>query len=321
MKQNLVALLCSTVALTACAKTKTESASSEQTTKHSVSSQEDPNLQKKIDQLVGKTKKNMIFVEGGSFMMGDFGELVNKGNLPFDGDGHSKPLHKVTLDSYSLNAYKSSYEDLDIYSAATGKPKVMNDPDLQDLRYKNAAAGLNWYQARDYCQWLGKQLDVPMDLPTEAQWEYAARNRGQQVVYPTHNGKLEYGKNFNSYEQQQAFTETVAENSIILITQLGVHQPTPLGFYDLINENLEWVADWYAPDYYSKSPEKNPKGPETGTAKVLRSTNINDEYMIRTAFGFTFSRMFKEPGLKGKDFSRYYTTSVRCAANSPTPLS
>ncbi|MGO3384445.1 MAG: formylglycine-generating enzyme family protein, partial [Acinetobacter guillouiae] len=234
---------------------------------------------------------------------------------------HSKPLHKVTLDSYSLNAYKSSYEDLDTYSAATGQPKVMDDPDLQDLRYKNAAAGLNWYQARDYCQWLGKQLDVPMDLPTEAQWEYAARNRGQQVVYPTHNGKVEYGKNFNSYEQQQAFTETVAENSIILITQLGAHQPTPLGFYDLINENLEWVADWYAPDYYAKSPEKNPKGPETGTAKVLRSTNINDEYMIRTAFGFTFSRMFKEPGLKGKDFSRYYTTSVRCAANSPTPLS
>ncbi|MCM8513780.1 SUMF1/EgtB/PvdO family nonheme iron enzyme, partial [Acinetobacter bereziniae] len=269
---------------------------------------------------VEKTKKNMIFVQGGTFMMGDFGELVNKGKLPFDGDAHSKPLHKVTLDSYSLNAYKSSYEDLDTYSAATGKPKVMNDPDLQDLRYKDAAAGLNWYQARDYCQWLGKQLNVPMDLPTEAQWEYAARNRGQQVVYPTDNGKVEYGKNFNSYEQQQAFTETVAENSIILITQLGAHQPTPLGFYDLINENLEWVADWYAPDYYSKSPEKNPKGPETGTAKVLRSTNAKDEYMIRTAFGFTFSRMFKEPGLKGKDFSRYYTTSVRCAANSPTPI-
>ncbi|ENU56440.1 MAG: formylglycine-generating enzyme family protein [Acinetobacter sp.] len=319
MKHNLIAILLSSLALSACAKTTNETYTNSTTQKSN--EKNDLELQERIKTLVDKTKKNMIFVQGGTFMMGDFGELVNKGNLPFDGDGHSKPLHKVTLDSYSLNAYKSSYEDLDTYSAATGQPKVMDDPDLQDLRYKNAAAGLNWYQARDYCQWLGKQLDVPMDLPTEAQWEYAARNRGQQVVYPTHNGKVEYGKNFNSYEQQQAFTETVAENSIILITQLGAHQPTPLGFYDLINENLEWVADWYAPDYYAKSPEKNPKGPETGTAKVLRSTNINDEYMIRTAFGFTFSRMFKEPGLKGKDFSRYYTTSVRCAANSPTPLS
>lgn len=319
MKHNLIAILLSSLALSACAKTTNETYTNSTTQKSN--EKNDLELQERIKTLVDKTKKNMIFVQGGTFMMGDFGELVNKGNLPFDGDGHSKPLHKVTLDSYSLNAYKSSYEDLDTYSAATGQPKVMDDPDLQDLRYKNAAAGLNWYQARDYCQWLGKQLDVPMDLPTEAQWEYAARNRGQQVVYPTHNGKVEYGKNFNSYEQQQAFTETVAENSIILITQLGAHQPTPLGFYDLINENLEWVADWYAPDYYAKSPEKNPKGPETGTAKVLRSTNINDEYMIRTAFGFTFSRMFKEPGLKGKDFSRYYTTSVRCAANNPKPLS
>lgn len=319
MKHNIIAILLSSLALSACAKTTNETNTN--STAQKSNEKNDVELQERIKTLVDKTKKNMIFVQGGSFMMGDFGEIVNKGNLPFDGDGHSKPLHKVTLDSYSLNAYKSSYEDLDTYSAATGEPKVMDDPDLQDLRYKNAAAGLNWYQARDYCQWLGKQLDAPMDLPTEAQWEYAARNRGQQVVYPTHNGKVEYGKNFNSYEQQQAFTETVAENSIILITQLGAHQPTPLGFYDLINENLEWVADWYAPDYYAKSPEKNPKGPETGTAKVLRSTNINDEYMIRTAFGFTFSRMFKEPGLKVKDFSRYYTTSVRCAANSPTPLS
>ena len=319
MKHNIIAILLSSLALSACAKTTNET--NNNSTAQKTNEKNDLELQERIKTLVDKTKKNMIFVQGGTFMMGDFGELVNKGNLPFDGDGHSKPLHKVTLDSYSLNAYKSSYEDLDTYSAATGQPKVMDDPDLQDLRYKNAAAGLNWYQARDYCQWLGKQLDVPMDLPTEAQWEYAARNRGQQVVYPTHNGKVEYGKNFNSYEQQQAFTETVAENSIILITQLGAHQPTPLGFYDLINENLEWVADWYAPDYYSKSPEKNPKGPKPGTAKVLRSTNINDEYMIRTAFGFTFSRMFKEPNLKDHDFEDYYKTSVRCATNSPKPLS
>lgn len=317
MKHNIIAILLSSLALSACAKTTNETHTN--STDKKFNEKNDVELQQRIKTLVDKTKKNMIFVQGGTFMMGDFGELVNKGKLPFDGDGHSKPLHKVTLDSYSLNTYKSSYEDLDTYSAATGQPKVMNDPDLQGKRYKDAAAGLNWYQARDYCQWLGQQLNVPMDLPTEAQWEYAARNRGQQVVYPTDNGKVEYGKNFNSYEQQQAFTETVAENSIILITQLGAHQPTPLGFYDLINENLEWVADWYAPDYYSKSPEKNPKGPETGTAKVLRSTNINDEYMIRTAFGFTFSRMFMEPK-KPNDELSYYTTSVRCAANSPNPI-
>jgi len=318
MKHNIIAILLSTLALSACAKTTNETHSN--STAQKTNEKNDLELQQRIKTLVEKTKKNMIFVQGGTFMMGDFGELVNKGKLPFDGDAHSKPLHKVTLDSYSLNAYKSSYEDLDTYSAATGQPKVMNDPDIIDKRYKDAAAGLNWYQARDYCQWLGKQLNVPMDLPTEAQWEYAARNRGQQVVYPTDNGKLEYGKNFNSYQQQKDFSRKVSGDAIILVSQLGAYQPTPLGFYDLINENLEWVADWYAPDYYSKSPEKNPKGPETGTAKVLRSTNTRDEYMIRTAFGFTFSRMFKEPDLKGHDFEDYYRTSVRCVANSSKPL-
>jgi formylglycine-generating enzyme required for sulfatase activity len=318
IKHNIIAVLLSTLTFSACAKTTNETHSN--STAQKTNEKNDLELQQRIKTLVEKTQKNMIFVQGGTFMMGDFGELVNKGKLPFDGDAHSKPLHKVTLDSYSLNAYKSIYDDLDTYSAATGQPKVMNDPDIIDKRYKDAAAGLNWYQARDYCQWLGKQLNVPMDLPTEAQWEYAARNRGQQVVYPTDNGKVEYGKNFNSYQQQKDFSRKVSGDAIILVSQLGAYQPTPLGFYDLINENLEWVADWYAPDYYSKSPEKNPKGPETGTAKVLRSTNINDEYMIRTAFGFTFSRMFKEPDLKGKDFAHYYTTSVRCVANSPTPI-
>ncbi|MFW1748812.1 formylglycine-generating enzyme family protein [Acinetobacter guillouiae] len=318
MKHNIIAILLSSLALSACAKTTNETHTN--STDQKSNEKNDLELQQRIKTLVDKTKKNMIFVQGGTFMMGDFGELVNKGKLPFDGDGHSKPLHKVTLDSYSLNAYKSSYEDLDTYSAATGQPKVMDDPDIIDKRYKDAAAGLNWQQARDYCQWLGKQLNVPMDLPTEAQWEYAARNRGQQVVYPTDNGKVEYGKNFNSYQQQKDFSRKVSGDAIILVSQLGAYQPTPLGFYDLINENLEWVADWYAPDYYSKSSEKNPTGPKSGTAKVLRSTNTRDEYMIRTAFGFTFSRMFKEPNLKGNDFSRYYNTSVRCAANSPTPI-
>ncbi|ELW88230.1 hypothetical protein ACINWC743_A0207 [Acinetobacter sp. WC-743] len=122
MKHNIIAILLSTLALSACAKTTNETHSN--STAQKTNEKNDLELQQRIKKLVEKTKKNMIFVQGGTFMMGDFGELVNKGKLPFDGDAHSKPLHKVTLDSYSLNAYKSSYEDLDTYSAATGSLKL-----------------------------------------------------------------------------------------------------------------------------------------------------------------------------------------------------
>ena len=71
-----------------------------------------------------------------------------------------------------MNAYKATYSNFDIYSMATGQEKVGMQKINIGIRHPNAAAGINWQTAQYYCQWLGQQLDVPMGLPTEAQWEY-----------------------------------------------------------------------------------------------------------------------------------------------------
>lgn len=325
ISQNLAIILLSTFALSACAK----STDSKQATNHNQSkevpiSQLDSTLKKQVQSLLEKTKRELIPVQGGTFMMGDFGPQHSQDGLPYDGDGDATPLHKITLSDYKLSATKATYADFDIYTAATNQ-KIVGISDEQSLkdRVPVAAAGINWQQARNYCQWLGKQLNLKMDLPTEAQWEYAARNRGQMVMYPTNNGKLENGKNIWSFEQRQQNDNKYS--SVMNVPLLKQFPPTPMGFYDMITDNYEWMLDWYAADYYSKSPEKNPQGPATGTKKVVRSSAPDDGQNIKMSGGLTISRHAIDPvadpelvkGFANSKYSIDYNikNSVRCAAN------
>ena len=111
-----------------------------------------------------------------------------------------------------------------------------------------------------------------MDLPTEAQWEYAARNRGQFWVVATDNGKMELGRNARTFDERSAYAKKFGLTRLEPSLPLGAFPPNPLGLYDMMTEGHEWMLDWYDPDYYAKSPEKNPAGPETGARKVLRSS-------------------------------------------------
>ncbi|KOR14624.1 MULTISPECIES: formylglycine-generating enzyme family protein [Acinetobacter] len=316
MKQNLVIFLFSTLALSACAK------STETSTKAAQPSAE---LQQKIQKLVEKTKKNMIFVEGGSFMMGDFGHVTRKDKLPITGLYAAMPLHKVTLDSFSLNAYKTTFDDFDIYTEATGQQKISTQKVSKFFRQENSPAGVSWQQAHDYCQWLGQQVGIPMTLPTEAQWEYAARNRGQYVIYPTDNGEYEPGRNVWSDEQRQKVKKTVGVDMPIPI--LGRFPPTPLGFYDMATDGNEWVSDWFDPQYYKHSPEKNPQGPATGTLKSVRST-YQEAGVIDLKIGGSVTTIYRSgenPEPKVDESDKDYLnpndmTAVRCASNSSKPF-
>ncbi len=124
MKQNLTLILISTFALSACAKSNDakQNAFHSQTKEITTIAQLDPELQKKVQSLLDKTQKELIFVKGGSFMMGDFGPQHSKDGLPYDGD--AVPLHKVTLSDYKLSASKVTYADFDIYTAATKQKPI-----------------------------------------------------------------------------------------------------------------------------------------------------------------------------------------------------
>lgn len=315
-KQKLFFILFSGLALSACAK-------SPETNQKVV--KPSPELQQKIQKLVEKTKKNMIFVEGGSYLMGDFGLVTRKDKLPITGLYAAMPLHKVTLDSYSLNAYKTTFDDFDIYTDATGQPKISTQEVSKFFRQPNSPAGVSWQQAQDYCQWLGQQVGIPMNLPTEAQWEYAARNRGQYIIYPTDNGEYEMGRNVWSDEQRREIKKSV--NVDMPIPILGKYPPTPLGFYDLATDGYEWMSDWFDPQYYKNSPEKNPQGPTTGTLKSVRSSYQEAGALDLQIGGLvtTIYRSGQNPSPKISEEDANYlnpndATSVRCVSNSPQPF-
>ncbi|MBP8005615.1 MAG: SUMF1/EgtB/PvdO family nonheme iron enzyme [Acinetobacter sp.] len=318
IKQNLAIILLSSIALTACAKPSE---------KNNKNTQPTPELRQKIQQLVEKTKKNMIFVEGGSFMMGDFGPITRKDKLPITGLYAAMPVHKVTLDSFSLNAYKTTFDDFDIYTEATGQPKVGMQDMSKILRQTDAPAGLSWQQAHDYCQWLGEQVEIPMNLPTEAQWEYAARNRGEYIIYPTDNGEYELGRNVWSDEQRNQISKELHADGVN-ISILGRFPPTPLGLYDLATDNYEWMSDWFDPNYYKTSPEQNPKGPETGTLKSVRSTSQEGAAQSLQTGGSvtTIYRSGREPNKEFKNLELQKKlapnsrVSARCASHHQQPF-
>ena len=310
--------------ITACAKEPATSANSSGVpqTRSDLTADE----KQQLDEFLVQQKENMRFIEGGSYEMGDFGSKVtiNDGG-PIRSESDNKPLHKVTLESFSMNAYKTTYSDFDIYSMATKQKKIGMQDTTIELRQSNAAAGVNWKTAQHYCQWLGQQLEVPMSLPTEAQWEYAARNRGQYVLFPTDDGWINGGRNIATFDEMKELSRKY--NTNLAIPTVGLYPANPLGLYDMTNQNLEWMMDWYSEDYYANSPEHNPQGPKTGTEKVVRSVNADwgDAQNILANGSITIMRIKRLPNPplieEAQDANQHAFTSARCVANSSQAIS
>ena len=232
--------------------------------------------------LVAKSLSNMVPVKGGEFLMGDFGPLVGQ-KLPFSINQDDKVLHKVVLSDFSISKFKVTNDDYNKYLQITGIKKppinilVKEYPSLQKDDY---SVGVTWQQAKDYCQWLGKESDKNLDLPTEAQWEYAARSRGQYLPFSTNNGNFELGSNIPEQKKLDEYTDGYG----FPIYPIGKYPPNPLGLYDMGLSGAEWSNDWYSTDYYSHSPVYDPQGPVKGNEKVLRGYVGGDRQYALTIF-------------------------------------
>ncbi|EOE3575430.1 formylglycine-generating enzyme family protein [Klebsiella pneumoniae] len=232
--------------------------------------------------LVAKSLSNMVPVKGGEFLMGDFGPLVGQ-KLPFSINQDDKVLHKVVLSDFSISKFKVTNDDYNKYLQITGIKKppinilVKEYPSLQKDDY---SVGVTWQQAKDYCQWLGKESDKNIDLPAEAQWEYAARSRGQYLPFSTNNGNFELGSNIPEQKKLDEYTDGYG----FPIYPIGKYPPNPLGLYDMGLSGAEWSNDWYSTDYYSHSPVYDPQGPVKGNEKVLRGYVGGDRQYALTIF-------------------------------------
>lgn len=227
----------------------------------SVPSVPNAELDTRIKVLLTKVKKTLRPLKAGSFEMGDWG---TESGQHYDIDTWSRPLHKVTLDGFSMMAYKVTYEDFDVFTDATGNERINMDEFSIEYRKPKRPAGVSWYGAKAYCEWLGKMTALPFDLPTEAQWEYAARSGGKRVLFATDNGKLERPRNFPKDWRHEAEQPPPPE--------VGSFPANPAGLYDMSQDNGEWVNDWFDENYYKISPKKNPTGPVAGNKKVIRGS-------------------------------------------------
>lgn len=192
------------------------------------------------------TPVEMVQIPAGSFLMGSN-----------NGDEDEVPVHKVYLDNFYIDRYEVTNEQYVYYLKETGaepprywgQETYCSGPLFADY----SVSGVSWYQASDFCKWAGKRL------PTEAEWEKAAR------------GGLE-GKDYPCGDQPE-FIPT-GDGARLLLPK-GSSLPNEYGLYDMVTGVWEWCADWYQEDYYEVSPESNPKGPQQGQFRVMRGLERN----------------------------------------------
>lgn len=279
--------------------------------------------------------ENLVFVKGGSFEMGDFGapcEIPSRTRNRIDWSPDVQclssffsvktgidNLHKVTLDSYSISTYETSFMDMEWMRQLNNLPVAATDfSTLSNMHrdtelYQQYIAKLNnsaavtkhWQEAKNYCQWLGDVTTLPFDLPTEAQWEYAARSRGQNKYFATNNGyrQLQGSDYYNPNTEYYVDYNDDVNASTNSEKYIGQWPPNPLGIYGMSNQISEWVNDWYSADYYQESPEYNPQGPKAGKQKVMR--DASGAVMV-------FERFDTKP--------EYYTVSFRCSLQQAAPI-
>lgn len=213
---------------------------------------------------------DFVIVPAGAFKMGDnFG----------DGEPRERPVHQVHVDTFYIGKFEVTnadwkkfqndplYDDVKLWPTGRVVPKDQSPYWTQAANHGGATPGsdkfpvlgVNWDAATAYCNWLSIKTGKKYRLPTEAEWEKAARGTDQRrfpwgntISYDHANyagaQKFDTGKEVGSYPK-------------------GV---SPYGAMDMGGNVMEWCSDWYSRSYYEVSPKKNPKGPEKGAYRVLR---------------------------------------------------
>lgn len=130
-----------------------------------------------LSKFVNEIKADLIFVQGGEFLMGDYGEQYGPEGLTYDGKQDSKPLHKVELTAYSISKFKTSNKQYQLYLTYNNQyRRTVNkeNPGAKKWDELNMTpqtpAHVDWNEAQQYCQWLATITNLPFSLPTEAQW-------------------------------------------------------------------------------------------------------------------------------------------------------
>jgi sulfatase modifying factor 1 len=210
--------------------------------------------------LTGQDGALMVLVPAGEFMMGSD-----------EGDDDEQPIHRVVLDSFYLDTFEVTNGRFAKFVEAiqSEPPWGFADQETPVVHADRPVRWVNWMEALGYCLWAGKRL------PTEAEWEKAARGTDGRT-YPWGNDP--------PTAAHAVFGLTEGAEMVSPIGHRDQGQ-SPYGVQDLAGNLYEWVTDWYDEEFYTLSPTRNPRGPVEGTTKVQRGGSyINSPYRLRSAF-------------------------------------
>jgi formylglycine-generating enzyme required for sulfatase activity len=220
----------------------------------------------------------LALIPGGEFVMGSL-----------DGDPDERPPHVVQVDEFLLsvrpvsnseyarfvratNQRPPAIYDLPLVVTAggrerervfraTGQPYIWLEGEPEADRALHPVTLVRWEDAVAYCAWLSAETGRKVRLPTEAEWEKAARAGVEGGRYP-------WGDRID--QNMANFLNDPALKTVHGTTRCGSYPANGYGLYDMAGNVWEWVHDWYAADFYSTSPQSNPTGPATGQLRVLR---------------------------------------------------
>ncbi|MCX5722632.1 MAG: SUMF1/EgtB/PvdO family nonheme iron enzyme [Nitrospirae bacterium] len=233
-------------------------------------------------EITGKDGVPMMLVPAGEFTMGSD-----------KGDDDEQPVHRVFLDSFYMDKFEVTNGRFAKFVEAiqSEPPWGFADKETPVVRSDRPVRWVNWMEAFGYCLWAGKRL------PTEAEWEKAARGTDGRV-YPWGND-----------QPTAAHAVFGLKEGADMVAPIGNRDKgkSPYGVHDLAGNLYEWVTDWYDEQFYTKNPAINPRGPVEGTAKVQRGGSyINNSYRLRSSFR-----------TKGDPTEHDPNVGFRCAEDAP----
>ncbi len=222
---------------------------------------------------------DMVLIKGGAFLMG-----TN------DGMQYEAPAHEVKLESFWMDAHEVTVAEFARFVAATGyktEAERFGWSGVFDMKTgewtrvdganwpapeghgsqtmpNEPVTQVSWNDANEYARWVGKRL------PTEAEWEYAARGGLEGKEYSWGDELRPAGKPVANWWQGTFPERNTKEDGFLLRASVKSFKPNGYGLYDMAGNVWEWCADWYADDYYSQSPRENPTGVVSGVERVMR---------------------------------------------------
>ncbi|MDE5612603.1 MAG: SUMF1/EgtB/PvdO family nonheme iron enzyme [Odoribacter sp.] len=243
---------------------------------------------KDFTETVSGVSLEMVYVQGGTFQMG----ASEDDDEAFDWE---KPDHEVTLSDYYIGKYEVTqglWERVMGTTIEEQRDKAIEywneDLDLYGKGSENPMYYVSWNEAQEFCTKLSQLTGKKYVLPTEAQWEYAARGGAKSQGYKYSGG--------NDIDEVAWYWGNSAEK--YSTSPVGLKKANELGIYDMTGNVWEWCSDWYSSNYYANSPQTDPVGPETGSYRVYRggSWDIHAQY-CRVSFRGDRSPYFRNKGL------------------------